>query len=103
MENKIKYKDIIDLGFKEEKVDDRHYFNQYGYDYVIITKKLSKRIKLDWAKETQVCEMIRTDRDGFIKGRLVINNIKSIKAIIEFYTDKKTITTKETNPYKNLA
>ncbi len=97
MENKIKYKDIIDLGFKEESVYDQAYFNQYGYDYVIITKKLSKRITLEWAKETQVCEMVRYDSDGFVKGRLVINNVKSIKGIIEFYTNK------ETNPNKNLA
>ncbi len=86
--SQIRYKDIIDLGFNEDfSPSDKVYQDQYGYDYVIITKKLTKRIYLDWQKETRICELVRTDKEGNVKSRLVMSDLKSIKDMINFYSD----------------
>ena len=86
MKNEINYIDIINLGFKEEVCDDKAYFNQYGYEYVIITKQLTKFIYLDWAKETRICKMIRVDKDSKIKAEINIGGLESLIEIITFFT-----------------
>ena len=82
---KIKYADIMALGFKEEKCHDEVYFKQRGFDYVIISKKLTNRIHLSWAKETRVCEIYRCNKKGHIHQRRVIKDLLQLKNIIEFF------------------
>ena len=92
--NQFKYKTIIDLGFTEEYNADKNYFDTHGFDYVIITKKLTKLIYLDWCKETKECELIRIDRlkEMNIVGRLPIRDIDHLNEIINFFTDSKQYT-----------
>ena len=88
-QQQIKYSDIMSLGFKEKIQDDQVYFNEFGYNWAIITKKLTKRIYLDWEKESQFCEIIRIDRprDGNIKSRMPIKNLDHLNVIINFFCD----------------
>ena len=89
-QEKIEYQEIIDLGFKEDKSPtDNVYFRTYGFDYVIISKKLSKKLTIFWAKETQFCQMVRVDnnKEGNVMGRMDLENLEEVKTIIDFFTD----------------
>lgn len=90
-QEKIKYSEIIALGFTEDMQSDEVYFNEYGFDYCIITKELTKTIHLDWAKETQLCKMVRVDspKTGNVKAELPIRNLEHLKEIINFFSDEE--------------
>jgi len=87
MQEKIIYSDIMALEFNEDYQDDLIYFEEFGYDYVIITKKLTDNIFIDWAKETQFAQLIRHDTDHTIKKQYPVKNLKELKEIINFFTD----------------
>ena len=93
----IKYSDIISLNFNVDVQDDQVYFDQYGFDYCIITKDLTPEIYLDWEKETRLCEMVRIDsqEDGNIKSRIPIINLGHLKQMINFFSDDEHYTIKE--------
>ena len=100
-QEKFMYSGIMSLGFKEQLVSDKAYFDQYGYEYSMITKYLTKKIYLDWVKETQLCELIRIDNDEEmnIKGRLPIRDIDHLNEIIDFFSDEQ----KQTHDYSTVA
>ena len=88
-QEKIMYSDIISLGFTEQPVEDNIYFQQYGFQYSIIQYQLTKKIYLEWAKETQLCKIVRIDGKKY-QNILATQNIKDLnqlKQIINFYTD----------------
>jgi len=89
-QEKIKYGDIMDLGFNEESQHDNVYFQEYGFDYCIIEKKLTKKIYIYWEKETQLCKMIRIDshKKMNIKATMPIKNLAHLKEIIDFFSDE---------------
>jgi hypothetical protein len=87
-QEQIRYGDIIELGFKEEFCNDTVYEYKYGFQYVIITLNLTKRIFIDWEKETRLCEMVRLDKDHNVKARKPIMNLEELKEIIEFFKSK---------------
>ena len=85
-QQEIDYKDIVRLGFTENKdPDDKVYFNKYGFEYVIITKQLTKNIYLDWPKQTRICEMVRTDSEGYIESRMPIRDAEHLEVLINFF------------------
>lgn len=86
-QEQIKYRDIMSLGFEEIQADDTVYLDQYGYDYVIIQKNLTKKIHLKWHKETRLCELVRTDGKGNIRARRTVSGLNMVKQIINFFTD----------------
>ena len=90
-QEKINYDEIMALDFKEEIQNDKIYFAKNGYDYTIITKKLTKKIYLDWDKETKLCELIRIDspKKCNIKSKMPIMNLNHLKEIINFFNDEK--------------
>ncbi len=92
MQHKIKYSDIIALGFMLQPITDEVYFNEYGYEYVFVHKDLTKRIYLDWGKETQLCEIVRMNKKGNIKKRKPIQSLAQLKEIIDFFYDEKDST-----------
>jgi hypothetical protein len=85
MQEEIWYNEIMDLDFKTIKGTDQVYFNMYGYPYEIITLKLTKTISIDWAKETRLCQMYRTDKQGWIKSKHQIKTLDELKKIINFF------------------
>jgi hypothetical protein len=89
-QEKIEYREIMHLGFTEEIVKDSIYFNMYGFDYAIIEKKLTPHIAINWAKETQICEMYRVGKksNGDIVACMKINSLQELKEVINFFTTK---------------
>lgn len=92
-QEKIKYCEVMALGFTEEVQSDKVYFNEHGFDYCIITKDLTKKIFLDWAKETQLCKLVRIDgpKHCNIKAELPIRDLEHLREIINFFTDNESI------------
>ena len=90
-QEKINYSDIMSLGFTEEQCNDSIYFKQYGYSYCMIILNITKKIYLDWSKETQLCEMIRigSPKNCNIKKRMPIKDLAHLKEIINFFSNKK--------------
>ena len=89
-QEQIDYSEIIALGFKEDFAEDKVYEKRYGYTYVIITKELTKKIHIEWFKDSRVCKMVRIDSPtrGNVKNTLLIQDLDHLKQIINFYTDK---------------
>ena len=77
----------MDLGFKESFESDSVFFNEFGYDYTIISKKLHKGIIVYWEKSTQLCELIR-HKKGIVKNRFEIKTLEQLKEIINFFENK---------------
>jgi hypothetical protein len=85
---KFKYREVINMGFEIIYCKDRVYFDQYGYDYYIITKELNRAIYLEWAKETQKMNIVRIDKDSNIKAKEPIVSHEQLEFILRFFTDK---------------
>lgn len=88
MTDGITYKQAIDLGFKRQDQHDSVFFDDNGYDWFLVTMKLAKRVELDWDCQTHDVTMYRYDRDANVKGMIPLENIESVKEMIDFY--KKT-------------
>ncbi len=84
-QEQINYSDIIDLGFDTEQVDDKVYYNKYGFQYEIITFKINSKIYIDWSKETRLCQIVRVNKDQDIKNRKPIKNLEDLETIIDFF------------------
>ena len=90
MQEQIDYSEIIDLGFEEEMVgSDKVFFRKHGFEYTIITLTLTKKIYIDWEKETKLCQLIRMNsaKKADIMARMPIMNYNHLREIISFYTD----------------
>lgn len=85
MKTDIKYSDVIRLGFKTQNVHDSVYFNEYGFEYEIITFKLNKYSYIDWAKESRKCEILKCDEEGTVLLRIDIPNLLELEKIIDIY------------------
>jgi hypothetical protein len=87
-QEKIKYSDIMNLGFKEVQCNDSVYEKEHGFPYCIITKKLTKVIYLDWQKDTKLCMMVRlyNVKTGDIAAQLPIENLAHLNVVIDFFT-----------------
>ena len=88
-QEKIRYCDILNLGFKETFHTDDVYFKKHGYQWSIVQLKLTNKIYLNWEKDTQLVELIRLDnkKDANIMKRVKIKNLEQVEMIIDFYTD----------------
>jgi len=91
IQEKINYDEIMALGFTEEISEDKSYYAEHGYEYAIINKDLTKKIYLDWTKETKLCEMVRLDspKTGNIKARLPIMNLQHLKDLVNFFSNEQ--------------
>lgn len=92
MQEKIQYHEVMSLGFKEEFCHDEVYFRENGFQYTIITLRLTKNIYIDWDKRTQLAEIVRLDKDYVhIKKKMPIRDLLHLKEIVDFYSDKENI------------
>ena len=85
----INYIDVMALGFSEQIEDDEVYFEEHGFDYVIIQKKLTSLIYLDWDKATRLCDLIRIDTSSAVLGRMPVRNLDAAIDLIKFFTNKE--------------
>lgn len=90
-QEKINYCEIMALGFTEDVQNDSVYEAEHGYKYCIITKQLTKKIYLDWEKDTKLCKMVRLSnhKTGDIGAELPIKNLEHLKEMINFFTKDK--------------
>lgn len=88
-QEKINYSEIMALGFTEDVQSDSVYEAEHGYKYCIITKQLTKKIYLDWEKDTKLCKMVRLSKPktGEIGAELPIKNLEHLKEMINFFSD----------------
>ena len=89
----IKYKDIMSLGFTEDRTPcDQVYYNEYGFKYRIYQLQLTDTIYLDWQKETRLCKLVRIDHPdkGNIRGVIDIEDLNHLKQIVKFFSDGYT-------------
>lgn len=89
-QEKIEYAEVIALGFKEKIIEDSVFFNQYGYKHSIIDRKVFKNLYFEWNKSTRLCELVRTDKEGFIILNLPILNFEHLKEMILLLCKNKT-------------
>ena len=81
--NKIDYKDIERLKFKEEVELDSIYENTYGIPYKIVTLPLRRGICVDWNQLTRICTIIKFDKNnGAIFAKHTINNLQELESLI---------------------
>ena len=90
-QEKINYDEIMALGFTEEISEDKIYYAEHGYEYAIINKYLTKKIYLDWTKDTKLCKMVRIDsqKTGNIQAETQVMNLEQIKTLIDFFSNEK--------------
>ena len=87
-QDKIDYKTVIDLDFKREDQTDNVFYNEYGFNWFIVTKKLTKKIYLDWDCTTKTVTLKRIHEDHNIIGSLDIESSQELEDIINFFKDK---------------
>ena len=90
-QEKINYDKIMSLGFTEEIASDSVYEAEHGYPYAIIHKDLTKKIYLDWQKDTKLCELVRIDspKTCNIIKRMPIRDFEHLKEIVNFFSNDK--------------
>ena len=87
---RINYKDIMECGFTDDPQHDSVYEAQYGFPYSIVTLNLTKKIYLQWDKETGLCWIYRTDKDGWIQAKRPVLDLDNLKALVSFFLEKDT-------------
>lgn len=87
-QEKFKYKTVIDLGFVREDIGDSVFYDQYGFRYFIVTKKLDEKINLDWDCNTRMVTMIRSNKSETIVGKMYVETLNELKCIISFFKDE---------------
>ncbi len=90
-QEKINYSEIMALGFAEEEISDDVYFQEHGFNYSIVNKYLTKKIYLDWVKETKLCKMVRIDNPKTcnIIAEMPVNNLGHLKELIMFFSNEQ--------------
>lgn len=81
----ITYRDVMNLGFNEQIINDNVFFDQYGFDYSIITLKLSKYKYIEWEKETRKAKIVKVDKDESILKAIPVRDLEHLKEIIEIF------------------
>ena len=87
---KFNYSTIMSLGFKETECSDSVYENEHGYPYCIVNNKLTKKIYLDWEKDTKHCYLVRMSKPkiGEIAKKVQIKSLDELERIIDFFKNK---------------
>jgi hypothetical protein len=86
-QKKIRYKEIIDLGFEIIGGNCNVFFETYGYPYNIYKIFLTKKIYIQWHQDSRTCEMFRinSQNEADIKARWEIKDLTELKRIIKFF------------------
>lgn len=77
------YKDLLNDGFKRENCNDTVFFDQYGFQYFIFTKEITKNIFFDWDINSQQLTLIKMNYESNIVFKKVVESIEEYKLIEE--------------------
>jgi hypothetical protein len=73
--DKIEYKDVIALGFKKDTTPtDEVFYNRYGFNYFIVSKKLGKIYSMDWDIINHTINVYKNHK--IFKSKLTISEVK---------------------------
>lgn len=83
----MRYQQLIDLGFKRQEAEDNVFFNQYGFDYFWLTRKLGRRHELNWCPiESDTVELNKYEKNGYsIEKQWLITDFQTVKKIVELF------------------
>lgn len=86
----IDYKKVIDLGFRREDQSDSIFYDEYGFNWFIVTLRLFTAknkdfVELDWDCNTREVEMIRYDKECTILSRMKIETYDELVRIVNFF------------------
>ena len=85
---KINYKDVMDLGFEREPFGpDSVYFNEYGYQPFLVTKKLHKNFIAEWDCADHTVEIVKYKKYNVL-ARLRVDSLEDLKVILNFISAK---------------
>ena len=87
MAEQVRYKTLIDLGFKRFEGNDTVWFNQYGYEWFWLELKLTKRIHVFWCPEDKKLILRRTNKKDDILAKHTIKSLKELKSCIQFFSN----------------
>jgi hypothetical protein len=85
MQEVILYKDVLELGFQRKEQNDSVFFNQYGFNYYLMNKKLDKKITAEWDINKRTVRIIRCNKHGDVLGQINVNNLNELKMYIKFF------------------
>lgn len=84
---KLKYKEVIALGFVRNEVNDSVYFDTHGVQY-IITQMQFKYNKcdyiFDWCQRERTVKLMKCDKQGRILISHMVQSIEQLKILIEW-------------------
>ena len=63
---KFDYQDLIQNGFKREDCNDQVFYEQYGFQYFILSKQLNNHWSFDWDVNTNKLRLIKVDESKSI-------------------------------------
>lgn len=97
MDNIIDYQDVIDLGFKVERPGDTVFHNQYGFEWMIVQKKLfiAKKYEIlaDWNCVERTVEIVHFKRSDGSRIRTISNvtleELNIVIAAFKLHSKKK--------------
>jgi hypothetical protein len=85
----ITYKEVMLLGFVREEKSDQVFYDQHGYNWFLVQKKLAKGFYLSWDCTEHTVELVRWNpKNGDILDRLPMYSVEEIEEIIEFFRKK---------------
>lgn len=81
--NKIRYDDLIELGFKREDYTDVVHSKEYGWEPFSLQKYLTESILLEYNCESQTVRLLRCDDIDFkILGKIENLTLDQIKELL---------------------
>jgi hypothetical protein len=85
---KFDYIDLLNEGFKREDCKDSVFFDQYGFQYFLFTKYLTKIIYFDWNVNNQELTLVKTNYEYNIVFKKVVES-KAEYELIEMLLKNK--------------
>lgn len=98
-QKRINYSDVMELGFTEDIVPDAVYEAHYGFPYSIITLDLTKKIYIEWHKETGLAEIVRTNKNHEIQATRPVWNLEHLTDLVNFFLEVDDDAYDDDTPY----
>lgn len=88
MVHKIDYIDLMELGFERDEADDDVWWNEYGFEYFIVNKRLSDNIIAEWDVIEHTVRILKIDGEGSILNELDNIPLYILKKAIKYCKKK---------------
>lgn len=88
-QEQIEYKTVIELGFKREEMEDDVFTDTYGFNWFLVTYKVTKSITIHWDCNDRTIKVLRCNKEGAVLGEINLKTLEELKSFINFYKSKK--------------